>query len=328
MKYFPLFYALENKPCLVVGGGNVASRRAQYLLDAGATVDIIAPHISEKLKQQVPQNGGRLFARPFELDDIHDQYALVIAATNQYTINQTILHCARAQNIPVNVVDDPSACDFIFSSVIQKASLTIAISNGGSSPVLSRLLKQQISAYLPNNLNVLSDFVRQHRTTVKKAISDQSVRVRFWEKLFQGEIGQALLANKVEKASHLFLQALENPQHFLLCGAVYFIGSGSQNPELMTLQAFKVMQSANAVFHDNANSAMQALFPVSAQNIRCQTRDELLHQKDDILAAAQQGNQVVVLSQGSPLTIADTPNIENWQSLGGHVEVLAGVFKQ
>lgn len=328
MKYFPLFYALENKCCLVVGGGNVALRRAQYLLNAGAKVDIVAPQISEKLKQKAAQYQGRLFLRCFELDDIYDKYALVIAATNQPAVNQAILHSAKAQNIPVNVVDDPSACDFIFSSIIQKASLTIAISNGGSSPVFSRLLKQQIRAYLPENLNVLSDFVRQHRIAVKEAVSDQFLRVDFWEKLFQGEIGQALLANRVEEANNLFVQALKDPQQFLLCGAVYFIGSGSQAPDLMTLQAFKILQSANIVFHDNASNAMQALFPTGSQSISCHTRAELLQKKGDILAAAQQGKRVVVLSQGLPFSIADMSNVNQWKALGGKVEVLAGVFNQ
>src|SRR3989338_7962938 len=136
MDFMPIFLNVKGKLCLVAGGGEVARRKAGVLLEAGARVRVVAPQIEPALAEQ--QRVETVVAR-FEAQHL-DGVALVIAATNDRSVNRQVSELARARNIPVNVVDDPGLCSFIMPAILDRSPLMIAFSSGGGSPGVARVV--------------------------------------------------------------------------------------------------------------------------------------------------------------------------------------------
>ncbi|RMG57236.1 MAG: bifunctional precorrin-2 dehydrogenase/sirohydrochlorin ferrochelatase, partial [Gammaproteobacteria bacterium] len=149
MRYFPIFLDLHGRKALVVGGGDIASRKARSLLDAGANVHVVCPELSEEMQAMVAAGEVSHEPRRFEPADVEAGYALIIAATDKQDINREVSELANARGIPVNVVDQPELCSFIVPSVVNRDPVQVAISTGGASPVLARLLKAQLEAFIP-----------------------------------------------------------------------------------------------------------------------------------------------------------------------------------
>src|SRR5271169_2084844 len=140
MDYLPIFLDLKNKPCLVVGGGEVAVRKASVLLQAGATLKVIAPKLDAAF--ELPSGSIHLAERfkPAHLDGV----TLAIAATDDIAVNAEVSREARLRNIPVNVVDNPALCSFIMPSILDRSPLLLAVASGGDAPVLSRLIRGKL----------------------------------------------------------------------------------------------------------------------------------------------------------------------------------------
>ena len=130
MDYLPVFLKIAQQPCLVVGGGHVAKRKVTLLLKAKANVTVIAPQVLDELKQQVLSSGGRVVEQAYEQSYLTQQ-RLVIAATDDEALNQQVFNDCEQANIPVNVVDAPALCRFIFPSIIDRSPVVIAISSSG-----------------------------------------------------------------------------------------------------------------------------------------------------------------------------------------------------
>ena len=143
MKYLPIFYDLSVRPCLVVGAGEIAARKVRQLRKAEASVTIIAPDICEELQGLADCEEIQYIAERFSEEILHDKM-LVIAATNDEEVNRQVSELAKAKNIPVNVVDNPDLCSFIMPSIVDRDPVQIAISTGGASPVLARLLRARL----------------------------------------------------------------------------------------------------------------------------------------------------------------------------------------
>ena len=250
MKFFPLFHRIENKRVLIVGGGHVALRRARVLVSAGAVIDVIAPEIIEELVALVEQSDGECLLACFDGAKIAGHYLCVIAAANNRGVNATVARFASESRTPVNVADDPEACDFIFPSVIDRESLTVAISSQGNSPVLSRLLKQQLDAFLPSAFSELSKLVGQYREQINATVSNDKTRKRFWEQVLQGSIADAVFSGDSQRADKLLNEALLSPETFNLKGEVYLIGAGPGAADLLTLRALRLLQQAEVVLYD------------------------------------------------------------------------------
>ncbi|MGK0499104.1 MAG: uroporphyrin-III C-methyltransferase/precorrin-2 dehydrogenase/sirohydrochlorin ferrochelatase [Oceanicoccus sp.] len=250
MKYFPLFHRIENKTCLIVGGGKVALRRARALVAAEAKVEVIAPEISDELQALIKGSHGKLSCMKVDVVSLPTKYLCIIAATNDREVNAAVTDFAKANRIPVNVADNQAVCDFIFPSIVDRQPLTVAISNNGTSPVLSRLLKQQIEAYIPAAFGELSQLVGDYREHVKTAIPDGKTRKIFWEHVLQGPVAEAVYSGKSKQAEQLLQQALQSPEQFNLKGEVYLIGAGPGDPDLLTLRAFRLLQQADVVLYD------------------------------------------------------------------------------
>ena len=143
MKYYPVFWDIADKKCVVVGGGEVAARKVQRLLDCGAKVSVISPELHPELIALKKDRRISHIPSAYESKYI-DSAAMVIGATDNEEINAAISQDASAKGIPVNIVDDPQKCDFILPSIVERGDLTIAISTGGKSPALARHLREEL----------------------------------------------------------------------------------------------------------------------------------------------------------------------------------------
>ena len=147
MEMFPIYLKLEQRRCLVVGAGTIAAAKIASLLRAGGRVTVVAPEASPELREAAAERRFDWVARGFETADLDGAF-LVIAATDQQSVNHRVAEEARARNILCNSVDDPPDCDFFYPSVVRRGDLQIAISTAGKSPALAQRLRAEIDALL------------------------------------------------------------------------------------------------------------------------------------------------------------------------------------
>ncbi len=166
MDYFPLFLKVADRPCLVVGGGKVAARKIQLLQRAGANVTVVSPRSCDEVLAYADAGGITYVHRDFQDEDL-DGMVVVIAATSNRAVNQRIAELADRQRIPVNVVDSPKLCSFIVPSMVDRSPVQVAVSTGGSSPVLARLLRARLEGFIPAAYGRLARLVDDYRQSVK-----------------------------------------------------------------------------------------------------------------------------------------------------------------
>lgn len=181
MAYFPMFINLEKKRCLVVGGGTVALRKVQVLLDFGADVVVVAPEVEKEI---LSQENVTIFLREFEESDL-DYCTLVIAATDHRDANHHIAEVAKAKGIAVNAVDQKEDCTFLFPSYIKEQNLVGAFSSGGNSPLLTQYLKRECSGILTKKLGEINECMGNIREIVKSCVADEVVRKQVYESIFK-----------------------------------------------------------------------------------------------------------------------------------------------
>ena len=185
MDHFPLFARIAHQPCLVVGGGVVALRKARELLRAGARVTVNAPELHPGIRELARAGALRVEQRPFTASLVAESL-LVIAATDDRDINAAVAAAAAERHRLCNVVDDGEASSFIFPAVVERSPVIIAISSGGHAPVLARLLRQRLDQWLPAGIGALARWAGQWRDRVRDALPAIAARRAFWE-----EIGRA-----------------------------------------------------------------------------------------------------------------------------------------
>jgi uroporphyrin-III C-methyltransferase/precorrin-2 dehydrogenase/sirohydrochlorin ferrochelatase len=244
--YFPLFANLRDQPCLIVGGGRLAVRKAEVIARAGARIEVVAPDIDERLAALAATTHLRKFA-PKDVE----ANVLVIAATSDRSVNKTVSDAAKARHIPVNVVDDAELSTVIFPSIVDRSPLVIAISTGGASPVLLRQLRTRLEALMPAAYGRLAEFAGRFRKRVADAVTDGDARRRFWERLLEGPVGEAVLTGREQAAERMLEDALGDEHHRIAQGEVYLVGAGPGDPDLLTLRALRLMQQADIVLYDN-----------------------------------------------------------------------------
>jgi precorrin-2 dehydrogenase/sirohydrochlorin ferrochelatase len=180
--YYPMFVDLQGKRCLVVGGGEIAARKVQGLLDAEALVVVVSPALCADLTALAAQGVIIYQARPFRSDDVLG-CMLVIGATNRRGVNAAVCEAARAHDVWVNIVDTPEDCDFIAPAVVRRGALQIAISTGGHSPTLAKRLRMQLEeAYGPEYGRLLEKLGRE-RKRIRRLIRDPDLRRTYCERL-------------------------------------------------------------------------------------------------------------------------------------------------
>lgn len=249
MEFLPLFYHLKDKPCLLVGGGDIALRKATLLARAGGVISCIAHTIDPRLEDLINDSHGNSRIGDFHSSDL-DGHFLVVAATNDMALNKRVSEDAHARQMPVNVVDNPDLCSFILPAIIDRSPLMIAVSSGGHSPVLARLLRSRIESLVPSAYGRLADLVGKFRNAVKAKYTHIDDRRNFWEETLQGPISEMVFAGKDAVAEDMLKQQLELMGEPSPGGEVYLVGAGPGDPDLLTFKALRLMQKADIVLYD------------------------------------------------------------------------------
>jgi len=248
MDYFPAFLDLSGKRCLLVGGGAVAARKARLLLAAGAELTVVAPAIGADIAA-LGRSGQRLVIheREFERTDIHGHW-LVVCATNDADAQRAAASAAAGARVFCNVVDDPGASSYITPAIVDRGAVVVAVSSGGSAPVLARRIRAQIEALLPATLSRLAALAGRWRQRVASRIADAGARRRFWERILDGNVA-SLVHRGDEYRAEIELERLLG-EHDAGGGMAWLVGAGPGDPGLLTLRALQVMQAVDVIVHD------------------------------------------------------------------------------
>jgi uroporphyrin-III C-methyltransferase/precorrin-2 dehydrogenase/sirohydrochlorin ferrochelatase len=304
MDFLPIFMNIRGQRCLVVGGGEIAARKAALLQEAGARIVVVSPTLSPSLARQAEQGGVTYREGVFEAADL-DGVTLVIAATDDEAVNRQVSELARARALPVNVVDNPDLCSFIVPSIIDRSPVQIAVSTGGASPVLARLLRTRLESVIPSTYGRLAALVDGFRDKVKARFLDVNARRNFWEQVLEGRIAELVFAGKNEEAEAELEKAVAAGGEDKV-GEVYLIGGGPGDPELLTFRALRLMQKADVVVHDRLISKeVLELTRRDAERIYVgKERDNHTVPQDQInqllVDLAKQGKRVCRLKGGDP----------------------------
>ncbi|EIM1709438.1 siroheme synthase CysG [Aeromonas dhakensis] len=304
MDYLPIFCRLDNKPVLLVGGGEVAQRKARLLLDAGAQLTVVAPELDPELAELAANGSIEWLAGEFAPAQLAGKW-LVVAATDQREVNALVYQSANQARIFANVVDDPKRSSFIMPSIIDRSPLMVAISSGGKAPVLARLLREKLEALLPQHLGTVATFAGSLRDRVKARFASMGERRRFWERLLGADrLGQALArgdsASAHQLADTLFADESQTG------GEVVLVGAGPGDPGLLTLHALRQMQQADVVVYDRlVSDEVIALVRRDAKRIFVgkQAGNHCVPQEGInqlLLEEAKKGQRVVRLKGGDP----------------------------
>lgn len=249
MDYLPIFLNVKGKKCLVVGGGDVSLRKASMLVEAGAQVTVVSPVLDQGFARLA---GIQHLSERFKPSHL-EGYLLVIAATDEADTNEAVSREAKARNLPVNVVDNPSLCSFIVPSILDRSPIVVAFSSGGASPVLTRMLRGKLEALVPQGYSKLAAFSARFRQAVKGKIINPARRRIFWENVLEGPVAEKVLAGAEHAAEAMFQTMLESESkgEQKSIGEVFLVGAGPGDPDLLTFKALRLMQKADVVLYDN-----------------------------------------------------------------------------
>jgi uroporphyrin-III C-methyltransferase/precorrin-2 dehydrogenase/sirohydrochlorin ferrochelatase len=294
----------RGRRCLVVGGGEVAARKASLLLNAGARVTVVSPELGRTLNEWAGEGRIEHKAAKFQAEDLQE-CALVVAATDNEAVNREVSRLAQARDLPVNVVDNPALCSFIMPSIIDRSPVQIAVSTGGASPVLARLLRARVESMIPATYGHLAQLVDSFRDKVKARFSDTNARRVFWEKVLQGEVAELVFAGRDDEAREALGKALEEDGEQEV-GEVYLIGGGPGDPDLLTFRALRLMQQADVIVYDRlVSKEVLELTRRDAERIYVgKERDNHTLPQDEInlllVRLAKEGKRVCRLKGGDP----------------------------
>ncbi|MFO6300287.1 siroheme synthase CysG [Rahnella selenatireducens] len=305
MDYLPIFADLKQRPVLVVGGGEVAARKIDLLLRAGAQVRIVAQALSPELEQREHANEVSWLAQAFLPEQLDDVF-LVIAATDDAALNAEVFAQANQRFVMANVVDDQPKCSFIFPSIVDRSPIVVAISSSGKAPVLARMLREKLETLLPTSLGQMADIAGRWRERVKTQFSSMRSRRRFWEQAFSGRFASLASAGKLAQAEQALQEQLESAEGIAKNGNVTLVGAGPGDAGLLTLRALQVMQQADVVLYDYlVSDDVLDLVRRDADRICVGKRagSHSVSQEETnrlLVELAQQGKKVVRLKGGDP----------------------------
>lgn len=297
MSLLPIFLKLDGRPGLIVGGGNVALEKLHTLLPTGLRIRVIAPDAKLEIRELAAEERIEWLGREFHPADLEGSF-VVIAATDNPEVNATVYRESTRRGILVNSVDDPPHCDFYFGSIVRRGDLQVAISTAGESPAVAQQLRREIDALLPENLGPWLKEIGQLRREILASYPPGEERKALLHRLAQR---QFLTSNPATASAH------ENATEDKGRGKVFLVGAGPGDPDLLTVKALRLIQSADVVLHDDlVTPAILALANQDAEIVnvgkRCGTK---IITQDEINALtvsyARDHRTVVRLKSGDPL---------------------------
>lgn len=304
MNYLPIFIDIKQKPCLVVGGGDIALRKINLLLKANAQVVCVAKSACQGINALVQANKITLIEKPFSPADI-DQQVLIVSATDDADLNTQVSDLANQANIPVNVVDSPKLGSFVMPSIVDRSPIVIAISSAGKAPVLARLIRAKLESTIPHAYGKLAQLAGDFRDKVKQKFDNIEDRRYFWEKVFSGIVAEKVFSGKMDEAKLDMQQELDQSANSTM-GEVYLVGGGPGDPDLLTFKALRLMQQADVILYDRlVSEGVMELVRRDAELIYVgKERDNHSVPQDGInqllVDLAKQGRRVCRLKGGDP----------------------------
>lgn len=330
MDFLPLFHSLQDRPVLLVGGGEVALRKARLLASAGARLRVVAPQVLGELHLLLAEQATEPMLREYQAEDIQG-VVLVIAATDDLALNARISADAQALHIPVNVVDAPQLCSVIFPAIVDRSPLLIAVSSGGNAPVLARLIRARLESLIPAAYGRLAGLAQRFRAVVKQKFTNVNQRRGFWEEVFEGPIAERVFAGQDLQAQQLLEEKLASHQA-QEAGEVYLVGAGPGDPDLLTFRALRLMQKADVVLYDRLVApAILDLCRRDAERIYVgkQRADHALPQdqiNQRLVELAKAGKRVLRLKGGDPFIFGrGGEEIEELAANGIAFQVVPGI---
>lgn len=331
MDYLPIFLNIRDQMCVVIGGGEIASRKISLLLRAGGKVRVIAPELSDALARRCERGELEHIARGYNASDLKSA-ALVVAATNHFTLNREIAAAAKARGLPVNVVDDPALGNYIVPSIVDRSPVVAAVSTGGASPVLARLIRSRLESMIPAGYGRLAGLAAEFRDRVKQSITEPVARTRFWYRLLQGGVAERVFSGHIAEARARFEAELSNPQTAAEMGEVYLVGAGPGDPDLLTVRALRLMQQAEVIVYDRlvAKPILDMSSPDAERIYVGKERDNHAMRQEEInellARLAKDGKRVLRLKGGDPFIFGrGGEEIDTLAAEGVRFQVVPGV---
>ena len=308
MKYFPFFLQLDQLPCLIVGGGSVAERKLDLLIKAKADITVISLEFSDYILDLAKTHNIRCVKKEYTNKILEEnKYNFVISATNDVSLNERVAKDCKKYNIIVNVVDQPEICDFIFPSILERGDITVAVSTGGASPVLARVLRTKLETMVPGSYGKLAEIVSANRIKVREKMERFSSNKIFWEKMLNGKFLELVLSGKTDEAKSFLDEQIENfDEDIANQGEVYLVGAGPGDPDLLTFKALRLMQQADIALYDRlVHPSIVDLIRRDATKIYVgKERDNHVVRQEEInellVKYAKEGKKVLRLKGGDP----------------------------
>ena len=303
MKSFPVFINLSDRRVLVIGGGAAALAKARLLIKAGARPIVLWRAIEPDVRAALEGAAALIEAEPVRAD--LDGAALVFVAVDDADEAARWARDAKATGALVNAVDRPDLCDFITPSIVDRGRLSIAISTGGAGPVFARAIREKIEALIPARADALLEFADGYRDAVKANITPENRRA-FWESFFSGPVAQLVLEGDAARAHEAMLAAVNHPYADGSRGVVHIVGAGPGDPELLTLKALRLIQTADVILYDRlvsedilnfARRDAERLYVGKAKADHAVPQDEI---EQRLIDFARAGKIVVRLKGGDP----------------------------
>jgi len=331
MQALPIFFNINNRLCVVIGGGDVAVRKVNMLLKANAAVTVVAPELCYDM--QALCDAKRIqFAHAAYTAGCLKGACLIVAATDNQEVNAAVSRDAKALNIPVNVVDAPELCTFTMGSIIDRSPVVIAVSSEGNAPVLARYIRTKIETMLPAGYGRIAGIAGEFRDKVKAKFATTQERRRFWEDAFQGPMVERVLAGQEQAARELLQDLIDNKDRPVNKGEVFLVGAGPGDPDLLTFRALRLMQQCDVCVYDKLVSPeIMELVRRDAELIYVgKARDQhTLPQEEinELLARlALQGKRVLRLKGGDPFIFGrGGEEIETLMQHGVPFQVVPGI---
>jgi len=318
MQNFPLFMSLQGRRALVVGGTDAAARKIELLLSAGAQVALIAETVTGEIAQLIADGRIAWAGRTFEAGEL-EGVSIVIVACADAVLQGCVSRAAQVRGVPVNVVDTPALSSFIMPSIVDRGPITIAISTGGAAPALARKLRAEIERALPAAIGRLARFAEIFRAQVRRTLAEPRARRLFWDRVFDGRIGELALAGDEIAARRELIRLLDSARGDSVPaqGMVHLVGAGPGDPDLLTLKAHRLLQRADVIVYEQ-QVAPEVLAMARRDAERLCVSPEDAGQR--LVALARAGRSVVRLKVGNPFA-----EIEALRLAGVSVEVVPGV---
>lgn len=328
--YLPISLNLKGRVCLVLGGGPTALAKLQPLVDAGSILLLAAQNPIPELQDLLAKNKVRKAALPLDAKEL-DGILLAIDSGEEPTQSQALRNLSKSHNFLLNTVDQPEFCDYFTPAVVRRGPLKIAFSTGGAAPALARNLRQKLEKLLPHKLGNLVESAQKWRPEVQERLS-HTAQKSFWNKLFSNASVETLCQSSTvidDRIEELIkLEATSIPAK----GKVWLVGAGSGHADTITLQALKLLETADVILHDALlDPALleyarrdARVIPVGKRCGKASTTQTFINKS--LANFAAQGQRVVRLKCGDPFIFGRGG--EELKYLKSHripVEVVAGV---